>query len=65
MRLVAKTAVFPVWQKHRILSREAKSSSRKGHGSTFRLIAFISISNSFLIRMFTGYETQSKSAGNA
>src|SRR6266702_51421 len=33
IRLVAKTAVFPVWEKHNTLSNDARSSNRMWHGT--------------------------------
>jgi hypothetical protein len=32
MTLVAKTVVFPVWEKHKRRSREARSSNLNGQG---------------------------------
>ena len=42
IREVAKTFALPVWQKQRILSREAMSSRRKGQGVILAAMFFIS-----------------------
>jgi hypothetical protein len=54
MRLVAKTAVLPVWQKQRTRSRDAMSSKRKGQGGTLLLIALISWRKRCFRRRTTG-----------
>jgi hypothetical protein len=64
MRLVASTAVLPVWQKHRVLSNAAINSRRYGLGRALSSIVFISFSYSHLMSIVIGYETQSNNAGN-
>ena len=66
IRLVVKTAVFPVWQKHSNLSSAAKSSTRRKHGFFPQFCTFaISCLYRALIIVAMGKETHSNNAGNA